>query len=75
MRSSNPVIKEKIFAEQARAHSGSATLMTVDGTMGKTAILLTILTICATFTFRSTVTAQGLNPMFTWGGAIAGLEG
>jgi uncharacterized YccA/Bax inhibitor family protein len=71
MRSSNPVIKEKIFAAQARAHPGSV-VMTVDGTMAKTAILLTILTICATFTFRSTVAAQGLNPTFIWGGLIAG---
>jgi len=72
MRSHNPVIKEKIFAEQARSHAGSA-VMTVDGTMGKTAILLAILTVCASFTFNTVVSGSGLNQVFVFGGAIAGL--
>lgn len=73
MRSTNPVIKEGTFAAQARTYAGSE-VMTVDGTMGKTAILLLILTVAASFTFRSTVDSAGAGSMpLVWGGLIVGL--
>lgn len=70
MRSSNPVLGDKIFGEQALAGGDS---MTVEGTVNKTIILLFIVIGAAMAGWQLSIT-NAVSPMILWGGgAIGGL--
>ena len=75
-KSSNPVLKDKIFSKESSI--SSINVMTVNGTIEKTGILLFIVIIAATYTwgifFNSGDTANAMGVMGPWmiGGALGG---
>ncbi|MEM8711525.1 MAG: Bax inhibitor-1/YccA family protein, partial [Planctomycetota bacterium] len=82
MRTSNPILRESAFEPQLRGSAleeqHAASLMTVQGTMGKTAILLGAVVIAASFTWRKFMLAMetgtgigGVMP-WLWGGLAVG---
>lgn len=87
MRSGNPVLNEQTFdLDYADAGARSGSVMTVGGTVNKSLILLALVVMAATFTWRIAMGPQGTTPdgqalatqvgaAIPWliGGAIAGL--
>lgn len=75
MQSSNPALNSKTFDRFGPISSGSTDVMTIDGTVNKTAILLLIAIATAAFVWRMYFASQ--NPAvvapFLLGGAIGGL--
>jgi len=74
MRSHNPTLRDSVF-RQGRAVASDAQVMTIDGTMGKLAILLLLMTGAAAFTW-SRVGIDGINlaaaQPWMMGGGLAG---
>jgi uncharacterized YccA/Bax inhibitor family protein len=70
MRSSNPVLDEKVFAKQAALSSGSD-VMTVEGSVNKTIILLFVVIGAAIVGWRLSAT-MAVSPMMLWGGGALG---
>jgi len=67
----NPALNQNTFTN-VQASSGGGT-MTIQGTVNKTSILLILLTVAASYTWRLYLTGQGDQMMeWTYGGAIAG---
>ncbi len=58
-KSSNPVFKERVFA---RDYTGSSDVMTVNGTMNKTALMLLMVVAGAVFTWNKFFEAVATNP-------------
>jgi uncharacterized YccA/Bax inhibitor family protein len=75
MRSSNPALNSKTFDQFGPAASTSTGVMTIDGTVNKTAILLLIALATSFFVWRMYFTAQNPAVVSPWmlGGAIGGL--
>src|SRR5215813_3085961 len=75
MRSSNPALSDKTFERFGPISPSSTEVMTIDGTVNKTAILLLIAIATSAFVWRMYFTTQ--NPAavapFMFGGAIGGL--
>ncbi len=75
-KSSNPVLKEKVFSKEASLNSSMA--MTVNGTIEKTGILLLVLIIAASYTwgvfFNSGDMENAMGSVGGWliGGALGG---
>jgi uncharacterized YccA/Bax inhibitor family protein len=57
-KSSNPVLKEKVFARDFM----SSEVMTINGTMNKTAMLLLLVVVSAVFTWNKFFDAVAVNP-------------
>jgi uncharacterized YccA/Bax inhibitor family protein len=70
MRSSNPVLDEKVFSKQAALSSGGDA-MTVEGSVNKTIILLFVLIGAAFAGWRLSET-MAISPMILWGGGAIG---
>src|SRR5262245_17903453 len=75
MRSSNPALNSKTFDQFGPAVSTSTGVMTIDGTVNKTAILLLIVIATSVFVWRMYFTSQNPAVVSPWmlGGAIGGL--
>lgn len=79
MRSGNPALSESTFLDLGSGGvvSRDADAMTLNGTVGKTAILLLLAMITAAYAWSHTFTDAGeLSPMvklYLWGGLIGGL--
>jgi uncharacterized YccA/Bax inhibitor family protein len=58
-RSSNPVFKERVFA---REYGGSSEVMTVNGTIGKTALMLLLVIAAAGYTWKKFIDATAVDP-------------
>ena len=58
-KSSNPVLKERVFS---RDYTSSSDVMTVNGTMNKTAIMLLLVVAAAVFTWNKFFDAVASNP-------------
>lgn len=79
MRNGNPALSADRFADYARGGAGSMSqamnadnVMTIDGAVNKSGILLAIVFLAASFTFNQTL--NGAPPMlWIWGGMILGL--
>ncbi len=76
MRSGNPVLGENTFLDvgSGRVVTRDSDSMTIGGTVNKTALLLALVLITATYTwnlFTGPESVPGLMP-FVWGGAIGG---
>ena len=76
MRSGNPVLGENTFLDvgSGRVVTRDGASMTIGGTVNKTALLLALVLVTATYTwnlFTGPESAPGLMP-FVWGGAIGG---
>jgi uncharacterized YccA/Bax inhibitor family protein len=69
MRTSNPVLSEKAFQKVATTGTfqGSDNVMTVNGTVNKSLMLLGLLILTAAFSWTMPL------PIFIYGGAIGGL--
>jgi uncharacterized YccA/Bax inhibitor family protein len=75
MRSSNPALNTKTFEQYGRVSATSSEVMTIDGTVNKTGILLLIVIASAFFVWRMYFTTQNPAAISPWmlGGAIGGL--
>ncbi len=77
MRSGNPVLKESTFLDLASGSvvSRDGGAMTLNGTVGKTAILLVLTVITAAYAWMQVSTPEGIANagIYVWGGAIGGL--
>lgn len=75
MRSSNPALSSKTFDQYGPVSATSTEVMTIDGTVNKTAILLLICIATSFFVWRMYFTSQNpaLVAPFMLGGAIGGL--
>ena len=79
IRSSNPTLGDKVFSDAAMTHP-QAESMSISGTVNKTGILLTILIICASFTWSASLKelpsadfqATFVPTPWLWIGAIGG---
>lgn len=69
MRTANPALNDKVFSIE---DTGAKT-MTLEGSVGKTAILLTLLVLASGFTWTPSASNPQLAQSLTFGGAIAGL--
>ena len=75
LRSSNPTLKDKVFEKAAQTVAPGATgVMTVNGSIIKTFLLLGMAIIAAAFTWRMAYTSIDPDAVFPWiiGGAIGG---
>lgn len=76
MRTSNPALSDKAFEVDRRAAGGE--VMTINGTVNKTGILVCLLWVAAIFTWEKTMTSVGetgeISGLYPWmiGGAVAG---
>lgn len=68
MRTTNPILNERVFTDFERAQSQ----MTVTGAVNKTLLLLALLTAGATWTWHLVVSGGNAMPWF-WSGMIGGL--
>jgi len=75
MRSSNPALSSKTFDQFGPVSAASSEVMTIDGTVNKTGILLLIVMASAFFVWRMYFTSQNPAVVSPWmlGGAIGGL--
>jgi uncharacterized YccA/Bax inhibitor family protein len=75
MRSSNPALNSKTFDQYGPVSATSSEVMTIDGTVNKTGILLLIVMASAFFVWRMYFTSQNPAVVSPWmlGGAIGGL--
>lgn len=75
MRSSNPALNSKTFDQFGPVSATSSEVMTIDGTVNKTGILLLIVMASAFFVWRMYFTSQNPAMVSPWmlGGAIGGL--
>jgi len=85
MRSGNPTLNDKVFNRELSSSLSSNDVMTIDGTVNKTAILLFLVMLTAYYTWNgmmstfapdsygNAVQGAGFSPMWLWGGAIGGL--
>lgn len=77
MRSGNPALKDTTFLDlgSGTVVSRDSGAMTLNGTVGKTGILLLLCTITATFAWMQVSTPAGIANagVYVWGGAIGGL--
>lgn len=83
-RTGNPALNDKTFEDALNQGGGGLAglqggsvvarddVMTLDGTVGKSAILLAILLAAASWTWYLVSVANPAVMLFTWGGAIAG---
>ncbi len=78
MRSGNPALKDSTFLDLGSGSvvTNDSTVMTLNGTVNKTAVLLVLTMLTAAFAWTQALTPQGeLAPGFSvyvWGGAIGG---
>jgi uncharacterized YccA/Bax inhibitor family protein len=75
MQSSNPTLNSKTFDQFGPVSATSTEVMTIDGTVNKTAILLLIVIATSFFVWRMYFTSQNPAVVTPWmiGGAIGGL--
>jgi uncharacterized YccA/Bax inhibitor family protein len=75
MRSSNPALNSKTFDQFGPVSTSSSEVMTIDGTVNKTGILLLIVMASAFFVWRMYFTSHNPAMVSPWmlGGAIGGL--
>jgi uncharacterized YccA/Bax inhibitor family protein len=75
MRSSNPALNSKTFDQFGPVSASSSGVMTIDGTVNKTAILLLLAIGTSAFVWRMYFTSQNPAVVSPWmlGGAIGGL--
>lgn len=75
MRSSNPALNSKTFDQFGPVSATSSEVMTIDGTVNKTGILLLIVMASAFYVWRMYFTSQNPAVVSPWmlGGAIGGL--
>lgn len=73
MRTANPTLNEKVFIKSAEESYGETT-MTIQGTVNKTFLLLLMVVVSASFTWKMFL-ESGMPAVFPWmiGGAIGGL--
>ncbi len=73
MRTSNPALNDKAFHVDHAASRGE--VMTINGTVNKTGILLCLLWVAAIFTWEKTMAAANPAELYPWliGGSIVGL--
>ncbi|MEZ6017678.1 MAG: Bax inhibitor-1/YccA family protein [Planctomycetota bacterium] len=69
---SNPTLRAEVFREAHRDLAGSEAVMTMNGTLSKSAALLLAVAGAAVFTWQKTLVGDGAAP-WALGGAIAGL--
>jgi len=72
MRSSNPVMSERIFQSASAGYATDANVMTVQGAAIKTAILILLAFAAAAFSWQICMTQPQLYPAFGFGGGIVG---
>ncbi|HIG84311.1 MAG TPA: Bax inhibitor-1/YccA family protein [Verrucomicrobia bacterium] len=70
MRSSNPALNDNTFTRNLSYSEESR--MTLMGAVNKTAILLCVLVLAASITWKMVLTGESGAGIFIWGGAIAG---
>jgi uncharacterized YccA/Bax inhibitor family protein len=72
-KSSNPTLKDKVFLKAAQTNA-STNVMTVNGAIGKTLILIAIAILAAAYTWKVTNTAIDPGAVMPWmlGGLIGG---
>lgn len=77
MRSGNPALKESTFLDlgSGTVVSRGGDVMTINGTVSKTGILLLLCAITATFAWMQVSTPAGIANagIYVWGGALGGL--
>lgn len=74
LRGSNPTFSEKIYANAAHEITGDSKVMTVNGTVNKTFIMLLLLMASAIFTWGLALGAEPMAALpYMIGGAIGGL--
>src|SRR5262245_22439351 len=75
MRSSNPALNSKTFDQFGPVSATSSEVMTIDGTVNKTAILLLLCVATSVFVWRMYFSSQNPAVVSPWmlGGAILGL--
>jgi len=81
MRSGNPALKDSTFLDLSRGTTvvgGDSEVMTLNGTVNKTGILLLLTIITAAYSWSQVDFGTGLQPegmfnLYLWGGFIAGL--
>ena len=73
LNSSNPTLKDKVFSKAAQT-STNASLMTINGTIIKTFLLLGMAILAAAFTWSMTLTSPSHEAVMPWmlGGLIGG---
>lgn len=72
MRTSNPALSDKAFQSETKSRSGA--VMTIQGTVNKTGILICLLWVSALYTWERAFSAVNPQELYPWmiGGAIAG---
>lgn len=71
LRTANPALRPKIF-ESVRTGADAALSMTLQGTVNKTGILLTLVAVCATFTWNAYRTNPGASVFWLLVGLVGG---
>jgi len=72
MRSSNPVMSDRVFQSAYTVSGAESNVMTVQGTGIKTVILIVLAFVAAAFSWNTSLQNPGLYPAFAFGGGIVG---